>query len=107
MTEVVAELENSLTLQERRDYSVVEDDMFNDGKAYDTQDNADSSAKGVIVNGEHHDKEIGTAFHGGRMNFAKKLKQFFLVTPRPISRNSYLNNMLDCFCDTLCLINVV
>ncbi|KAM7488667.1 hypothetical protein LguiB_026151 [Lonicera macranthoides] len=89
MTEVVAELETALTFQERRDYSLAEEDIFNDGGAYDSQEIVDPSAKEKVItnvnNGEHHDKKNGTPIHGGKTNFANKLRQLFLVTPGPIS----------------------
>ncbi|KAM7489329.1 hypothetical protein LguiB_026813 [Lonicera macranthoides] len=92
MTEVVAELEIALTLQERRrDYSLAEEDIFNDGEAYDSQEIVDPFAKDKVIinidNGEHQDKKNGngTPIHGGKTNFANKLLLLFLVTPRPIS----------------------
>ncbi|KAM7485608.1 hypothetical protein LguiA_001617 [Lonicera macranthoides] len=92
MTEVVAELEFALTLQERRDYSMAEEYIFNDGEAPYSQEIADSSRKEEVVisvdDGEHRDKKIGTKFHVGRMKFAKKFRLFFSVAHQPVPCNN-------------------
>ena len=101
MTEVVTELELVLTVQERRDYCLAEEVIWNDGEASDSQEIVNSSPKvkvvvdsctkeKVVINvgsGEHQDKKVGTAFHFGRTKFTKKLREFFSVTPWPISHN--------------------
>ncbi|KAM7462734.1 hypothetical protein LguiA_030855 [Lonicera macranthoides] len=106
MAEVVVALELALTLQERKDFSIFEEEFFNTGGGFDNQENVDSSIKeGEVINGkiegimqlDSASSEDSHVKPARIMAFTKTVQQFFFGTARSDARatKNYKSNNND------------